>query len=251
MWEVIHYLLNQYSSMGFLGLFALCMLAISSLILYDSGKMLSRKYIMRKWKGRLPHPRDHRVFKSIDLMIDLRIPAMRIFCPLRKKIFAKLLRVLLFNLKAHLEKIAGEDVNRMANEEFRNYWENVLIKIFASAEIEMKEVGIPMLAIRKFREQNAVVEDILMRHMFMTCNTETIYDNNAEKSSVVLTGVELAIEAIMQAVERAIDTINGELSNVTFEGMSCQSCRDGCPLRSHKTHRAMGSGGVRNSSINL
>jgi hypothetical protein len=249
MWEVILHLLKQYQGFGFIGLFAMVMLAICGLIMYDSGRFMVRKYIMRKWKGRLPHPVDHRVFKSIELMIEARIPAMRIFCPLRKKIFAKLLRILLLNLKASLEKIAKEDVNRMTNEEFRNYWENVLIKIFASAEIEMKEGGLPMLAIRKFREQNAVVEDILMRHMFMTCSSETIYDNNMEKSSVILTGVELAIEAIMQAVERAIDTINGELSSVTFEGMSCQECREGCPLRSKKSHRAMGSGGIANGEI--
>ncbi|MGQ4893444.1 MAG: hypothetical protein ACP6IQ_02325 [Candidatus Njordarchaeia archaeon] len=223
---VIAGLLKVY---GILGLFFIGLIIVLLCLLYSLGKKIIELYIPKCSEKNI-NPEESGTFLKIDNLLVYKISRLKIYCPLRKVIFKSLLRVHIGVYKEVLFNIIKADVNSMTTEQFRHYLENSLSMLFIQCREKYKENNLPEIAIEKFLEFNQSNEELLMKVMYQICDSEMVYDNNLEKLISFVDFVGAVLEMVLVSAENTLNELDGELSQVEYNGVKCQHCKEGCPL---------------------
>ena len=212
--QIISKLTEQY------GLFGLGLGIFLTGIAYPIIK-LYKKWIENKFrKGDIKLIRALSIIR-IEGMLKYSVPKMRIHCPLRKAIFIKLLQTKFRTTLDAMKEVASKEVDKMSSDEFSTY---IIVKTeetLAKFEKEVLEAGVPQVALDKFHECNSGNENIVKNVMQTINQSKNIFQSNKEKTLVLFSIVEVVAQTAMVAAEETIDTLNGQLTNINFNGTQC------------------------------
>lgn len=226
-------LIGLYDKIGFGGMLVAFLAIFVCVFLYNVlkklGDMLLDKVFSRKKKRKI-ELEDHDIFNRLNLSLEHKIPKIKIRCPLRKRVFKKVLITQHETLKRSLKKISSQEIKKMSNEQHRKFWENLLDTNASVFEEWCEKDGIPEIAFRKFQDFNAFNEELMRKTMYQICDAEMIYDSSLEKACAIMDFMSAVMDISLLSAEKTIDSLNGELSTESFEGISCTCCTDGCEV---------------------
>jgi hypothetical protein len=157
------------------------------------------------------------------------IPGLRIICPLRSAIFKDLLEIYFKNVRESLWGAISADLQDYNPSNFESFWIQVISDSMKKSREEMKDRGIPEVAIDKFCEYNRSNINTILLFIKDVSNSTIIYDTNREKSMAIMNFLASFYDGAIFAVEKTIDKLNGELSSAQYCGQRCtKSCKIDC-----------------------
>ena len=180
-------------------------------------------------KSRHTSLKKHPAFQQYDRLINFRAMNLQINCPLRKKIFTKLLVIKMTATKSALEELVNMKEDELITLNLRELVNAAQWKAAFAFETNAKQAGLPDVAISRFKEKYDPYFEMINNTILDTASA-VIYGDNLERLTVCIELCASLESAAVIAVEQAIDSLNGELSKVTFEGTSCLHCN---PCKAH------------------
>lgn len=171
----------------------------------------------------------HPAFQQYDRLINFRAMNLQINCPLRKKIFTKLLVIKMTATKSALEELVNMKEEELSSLNLRELVNAAQWKAAFALETNAKQAGLPDIAISRFKEKYDPYFEMI-NNTVLDISTATIYGDNIERLNVCIELIVALESTSLVAIEQALDSLNGELSKVTFEGTSCLHCN---PCKAH------------------
>ena len=176
----------------------------------------------------------HVVFSKLDTLLNYRISNIHIICPLRSKIFTDLLTYRVTAVRDVLMDFVKADVDAMAQADFRQAVADRLQAIeYAWTAKSLKE-GIPAVALDRFKEYNSKWANTLDEIILDQCLVTTAYQHNSDRLDSILDMIGSFEVHCFSDVEKALASINGELSGAVYKGAQCFNCTPDCELTPHK-----------------
>ena len=182
--------------------------------------------------------RNEPIFKTLKRHLDQEIPHLNIKCVLRKKIFSKLMTYKAVASWNALSTLIDKNLDAMSNEQFKSE----LLDEFAIADADRlqrgAQEGIPKIAVDKF-EETVMKDRTFLRHASVeTCFLDSLYSNNKKKMRAILALLNSEEILTYNAIDKTLYELNGEISALIFEGVTCSGCDTHCPnnivLHPHK-----------------
>jgi len=229
--SIIVQVYQQHGIFAFLGFLAILLLLFAA---YEIVKAIGSRIIEKgfKWwkSGEKIDLQKHSVFQKLDSMINHQIPNVHIECPLRDKIFKKILIIKIKNLKKNMEEMAKREW-KVSNEDMRVAWDSFFARVEYEWTNEAKAATIPNIAIQKFLSNQESVSKVITDLITNLCVSGRLYENNEEKISTIFEVLgSMEISSIFSAGE-SLNSLNGEISTLTFEGEKCHNCQTKCPIK--------------------
>lgn len=246
--EFINQLFKWYEQYGLKGLMSviLALFAFNIVIIFSKKTvmMFSKRYrerALRKLKSRFSVNRkkltNHLLFDKFEYLIHVRIPQMKINCPLRKKIFSEMLT---FKMQAFESKFK----TLIADPELLKYDNQKLCQEVMSAigesELQWKnkslESKIPEIVISKLYDEISQIKEFSEKYIRNICYYKTCNSSNLEKMDIIMNHLWNMEEYIIGELEKVLDELNGTVSNIRTEKFKCQKCEP-CKafVQSHET----------------
>lgn len=246
--EFINQLFKWYEQYGLKGLMSviLALFAFNIVIIFSKKTvmMFSKRYrerTLRKLKARFSVNRkkltNHLLFDKFEYLIHVRIPQMKINCPLRKKIFSEMLT---FKMQAFESKFK----TLIADPELLKYDNQKLCQEVMSAigesELQWKnkslESKIPEVVISKLYDEISQIKEFSEKYIRNICYYKTCNSSNLEKMDIIMNHLWNMEEYIIGELEKVLDELNGTVSNIRTEKFKCQKCEP-CKafVQSHET----------------
>lgn len=232
--EIFTFIKEVWAVAGFLGLLAVTLMASVIIVAAALGKdfvMALFKKLQDRWnKTKVVNFAEHTIFYHLKLMIDHQIPVIDIRCPLRNRIFKKLLDIKLKDFRTCVEALT----NRFTQDDDLD-----LSVAFIAMFIEhnhnwtesAKRAGVPEAAITKFNEfYNAYSKPLESIVQDLASSQKLLVNNKAEKLNIILDIIKSMIVASYLASEKTLNSLNGEISSVVFEGEKCRNCQPKCDI---------------------
>jgi len=222
------------------GLVATCMIILLFVGLYHltlCGTRALASWLKIKFSIGVKHVNleKHVVFSKLDTLINYRIANMHMQCPLRTKIFADLLTFRMTALRDILKDFVKTDVDSLSAADFRQAMADRLQAMEFTWTAKALHEGMPAIALDKFKEYNDRWGGPVTNIILDQCLITTAYQTNTERLDSILDMIGSFEIHCFSDVEKAVASINGELSGVSYKGMVCQDCSDDCTLKAHKT----------------
>jgi len=213
---------------------ALCIAGVIGALIFEIMKHFTIKFVDAKFPGFLgrKNPLKSSFFNKMQILIFYKVNRLGIWCPLRQRIFKKLLRICFetWNTRAR-EKAIDPAVDRLNSEEYENFWKNFVYKTTDTWEAKVIQEGIPEVAVTKYREIHNKTLAIIIGIIEQICGSVKVYASNTEKTIAILDFIAILLDMALIDAEVTVMEINGELSDVTFEGTTCQQCEKECVHR--------------------
>jgi len=188
-------------------------------------------------KKRYADLKKHPAFQQYDRLINFRAKNLQINCPLRKKVFARLLVIKMTANKSALEELVNMKEAELSTLNLRELVNSVQWKAQFAWESAASQAGIPSIAISKFKEKYDPYFEMI-NNTVLDISTASIYGDNLERLNVCIELIVALESTSLVAIEQALDSLNGELSKISFEGTVCQHCS---PCKAHNNHIALDS----------
>jgi hypothetical protein len=218
---------------GHAGAFGVLLFAIVGVFVYPAF-VYYKKWIDSNISGKRMDLTKSISILRIENMLHHTVPRLRIYCPLRKAIFVKILTIKIQVSLEILKELAIKDLNKMNHETFLMVMQEALEGSFLEAERRMVNAGIPQAALEKFSEMNAINENMIKKTISNICLSERIFDNNVEKAAIIFNMCEVVASTMLVAAEQTIDSLNGQLTGVVFNDIRClENCPDCKYKKSH------------------
>jgi hypothetical protein len=169
-------------------------------------------------------------FKRLDSIIDHQIPNMPMPCPLRKLIFSKILITRSLKLKQLLldETKRSWEISR---EDVRIIWDAFFAKLSYEWSIEARSKNVPDVAISKFVDFHKDNEKVMRDLVENLCIRSS--GSIVESVSLIFEVIGcMEVSALFSAGD-ALNNLNGQISSLEFEGVSCLKCQTNgvlCPM---------------------
>jgi len=233
--SVIVQVYQQHGIFAFLGLMVILLTLFAA---YEVIKAIGSKIIDKRFKWWKKDEKfdlsAHSVFQKMDSMINHQIPNMQMDCPLRDKIFKKLLTIRAKTLKKNLQEMAKKQWS-VSSEDMRVAWDSFFARVEYEWTNEAKVSGIPIIAIQRFIANNEGVSKVVTDLVSNLCTSGRMYDHNEEKIETIFEVLgSMEVSSIFSATD-TLDSLNGEISNLTFEGEQCHHCQAKCPVTAPTT----------------
>jgi hypothetical protein len=161
------------------------------------------------------------------------IPRMNIKCKLRKKIFSRLLYIKLDILESTVKDfISKQDSWKdMEVDDLEIVLKSVLAEADVKYQKECLDRGIPEIALDLFKKYNLEKLDILDEVLISAALSKYTCSTNQERVLLFLDSLSVRENKAFTAMEKVLDTLNGVLSKVVFEGECCTQCDPNCPFK--------------------
>lgn len=172
----------------------------------------------------------HSIFAKLDTMITYQIPNIYIECPLRNKIFKRILHIRTTTLKKLIEAESKKDWE-ISLDEIKIIWSAFFSRFDFEWVNEAKTAGLPPVVIGKFIEHNAPIKNVLVNLIENLATVGRIYQNNKERIATIFEVIgSMETTSIFTAGE-ALNALNGEVSEAEFDGEKCHKCSaKKCPV---------------------
>ena len=156
----------------------------------------------------------HPVFDTINSIIDLRLPTVRLGGPVRTKIFKDTLKIYYETL---IEVINGLLDKTITNNNFLSENRKMINRIVSLSKERMKEFGIPDVVIDNFWEWNRKRHEYALSSL-SDIDSSSIFETVVEKQYITLNLLSnIATFAFMDA-EQTLQHLNGNLTGTLYKG---------------------------------
>ncbi len=173
-------------------------------------------------------PKDHTIFRKYDNLKKSLQTLESIKCPLRRKIFIRMLEV---RVNTHHEQLVAlvtrTDLVGMDHDAFKVAIAGYLADNHVALKREMELAKMPDVILERFNERTADMKVFCHKLVMDVCDSVRLYDNNQDKLNSILEILSALESCIILQIEKVVDTMNGEISALTFEGARCQK-GEGC-----------------------
>ena len=246
--EFIEQVFKWYEQYGFKGLMSVivAIFAFNIVIFYSKKAILMfskrfRERALRRLKSKFEINRNklnnHLLFDKFEYLIHVRIPKMKINCPLRKKIFTEML---IFKMQAfdnHFKNLISDpDLLKYDNQKLCQE----VITAIGESELEWQrksmENKIPEVVIHKLYEEITQIKEFSEKYVRNICYYKTCNSSNLEKMDIIMNHLWNMEEYIIGELEKVLDELNGTISNIKTDKFKCQKCEP-CKafVQSHET----------------
>jgi len=232
--DIFEIAVEAYKQFGLSGVFSAVLLMLILLLIYEVGRHFLTRLIDRFIPlHRKFNPLKSSFYDKMDILIYYKTPRMNIECPLREKIFKKILKICFSCWKTRAQNKLLE-LDSLNPEEYLNFWRNFVYKTTDTWEAEAKQAGIPEIALIKFRVLHKRTLELMMSSIEQVCLSHNVYDTNSEKTIVILDFIAILLDMALIDAESTADQINGELSQLEFEGVKCTNCDKHCDYQDNR-----------------
>lgn len=212
-----------YKNGGILSLISVGIFILALLTMYEIMKTAIVKWKFPSFKKKKSQPLvKHHIFNKLDSIIEYQIDNIRIDCPLRNKIFKKILIIRFELMKKLFMDEATRDFN-ITQDELTNIWKTFFAKLECQWYDKVDEIGLPYVIIKKFSELRSNIDVAIYEILNNLCMRPGDVEETVSFIFDVLSSIE--ISSLFTAGE-AINSLNGELSGVEFEGVKCMHCHN-------------------------
>jgi hypothetical protein len=247
--DFLEQMFDWYAKYGFKGLISVIIsfFALNLIIIYSKKTMLMfskrfRERTLNKLKAKFEVNRkkltNHLLFDKFEYLIHVRIPKMKINCPLRKKIFTEILTFKMKAFENHFKAlIADPELLKYDNQKLCQE----IITCMGEAELDWQrksiENDIPEEVILKLYEEISQIKDFSEKYIRNICYYKTCNSSNWEKMDIIMNHLWNMEEYIIGELEKILDELNGTISNIKTEQFECSKCFP-CKafVQSHEKH---------------
>lgn len=235
--EAFKFIKDVYEQSGLLGVLSVALLGTVITVILLVGKDFFKglfKKIKNYFMGSSADRKlkDHDLFKYLDVIINHQIHILDIKCPLRNKIFKKILEVKLINLKDTMGELA-DYIEGGKDEELKSMFVTAFIQHNHSWIKLCKEQNIPEPAILKFNDFYSSYSKPLETIIQDLTSSDIMVKDGAANTHIIFNIVKSMVVASILAAEKTLNYLNGELTNVEYNGQRCQKCPGECKFAKH------------------
>jgi len=227
-------LLDRYGPVKTFGIATMLILLFA---LYEVGKLTTSKLLKGKLRFFKAKPQiiltSHSVFTKLDSMIQHQIPSLYLNCPLRARIFKKMLTVRTSVLKDGLMDMAKKEW-KVPVDDIKIAWDAFFAKIDYDWTVAARNAGIPLVAVQRFKAFKENVNKVVIDLVTNLCLVGSIYETQQERIAVIFEVLGSMEVSSLFSAGKALDSLNGEISNLTFDGVKCLGCNTNCQYKTGK-----------------
>ena len=172
----------------------------------------------------------HLIFAKYDLLTN-KTHSAKVKCPLRKKIFQRLMIVRLQSHKDQSLQLIKEDFNQVDHDAFKILVMAFLAKSHLDWTSKALTLSLPDVVLSKIDDKLKDMRIFAETFICNVCDSTRFYENNIEKLSMILDLLAVLEESSVSTLEKVIDSMNGEVSKIEFEGTKCCNCDDECDFQ--------------------
>jgi hypothetical protein len=228
--ELFSLLGEIYKTGGIFSLLSVMIFIIALVIIYESIKtfILSGKF--PSFKKKKYNLGNHVIFERLSSIIDYQIGNLKINCPLRDKVFKRILVLRFEIMKELFEEEAKKNCNNISQEQLCVIWKTFLAKLESEWCEKIKAIGTPPIVIIKFYE----LRESITKAIDELTNNLCVRSGDTEETVSFIFDIIVSLEtSSLFTAGAAINSLNGELSNIEFEGIKCMKCNGGkCKFKS-------------------
>ena len=179
------------------------------------------KYLQEKIKPAVAtNPRNHAFFSTSERLINYHIPLMRISSdPARNTLFRDMLIKKLTVWRKNMLDFVARDFSSLKTFEIKDLFAKTLYEIVTGYEAEWKAVGVPTLVVSKFAEWHSPRVEGLSSSATSVFDGKSFTTPNEMLNATLCLQNALLVETIIDA-ERTLGGLNGELSGLTYKGLT-------------------------------
>ena len=234
--DLMDQMFEWYSQYGLKGLVSVIgsVFALNLIVIYSKKTMLMfskrfRERTINKLKAKFEVNRkkltNHLLFDKFEYLVHVRIPQMKINCPLRKKIFTEILTYKMKAFENHFKSlIADPEILKYDNQKL---CQEIILAI-GEAELEWKnksiEDDIPEEVISKLYDEISQIKEFSEKYVRNICYYKTCNSSNWEKLDIIMNHLWNMEEYIIGELEKILDELNGTISNIKTEKFECFRC---------------------------
>jgi hypothetical protein len=214
-----------YNSLG-LTTFIIIVFIIGLLILlYKMAEIFVIKFAESRFKVSLKKNRSnlskHIALDKLDSVINYQIDSIHMPCPLRSRIFKRILIMRFETIKELLEAMTTKDWD-ITRDALKIVWEDFFANVETTWDRKVDQARIPKVVISRFYEMRSPTNKVLRE---LTANMCLRSNRDIKESISIIFDTIVTIEtSSLYTIADTLGSLNGEISNTTFEGVSCQNC---------------------------
>ena len=238
--EIIEFFITSYQNFGIQGILISFVAIFIFGILYEMAKQLGRKFGKEKlFLNRIIFNQDdlkkHILFDKCDYLIKFRIPQMKIACPLRKKLFTRLLILKIESYKKNInELIENPNLATFTPQKLFQEVTEMFGKINLEWQNKAMDYGIPAIVLEKLQDEIVQIKQFVSRYTESICFSSTAEESNIQKVATIMDFIWTIEEYIISELEKVLNDLNGTISNIRTAEFKCHNCKICKAL--HKSH---------------
>lgn len=164
------------------------------------------------------------IFYRLQHLVNVRIKQINCYCVLRKQLYKKIFTIKINKFLQGLKVFVKQDFNLFDKQMFGM----TLINFFQQKHLQWKEQCVKN-EIPQFIIDSIDYEIQDLRKMFYTniqriISNSYLYSNNRQKLNIVLDLFLGLQENILNVCEQVLSSFNGQVKNLTFNGVKCKQC---------------------------
>ena len=219
------------------GIFGFILFAFIILICYCTVELLKtfiksnfiQKNILKKNKEN--NLKKHFVFKTLEDLIKYKIDAIEFNCLLRRELFKSILKIKYQTMSDNLMELTNDDWE-ISVADARARWRTFFSKTQHDWVTECYADGVPKIAIIKYLEVSKPTNEFIEKTVEDICLTPPFSKkNNAVAIFSLIPTMEMSA---LCSLNKTLQKLNGELSNQSYKGISCKTCKDKCEFENGK-----------------
>jgi len=162
---------------------------------------------------------NHQFFTNLQFKLNNEIPSLVLDtnCPVRQKLFRKLLELKLESIQEAVGIIVAHDMEKMNSSQWAAY---VISEIHNGDKLleehSMRE-GIPNIVVSKFMVWQMRTIELLISYV-NDLAIATVYASNAARVNTLLYLLGLQLITIIGDAEKTLSDLNGELTGLVYNG---------------------------------
>ena len=227
-----------YKTFGFSGTILVIIILTTGYVIVKFGGLLVNKYvdnetISKYFKGKrrnryIKELKAHTIFDKYRCLLE-RLPNAKIRCPLRKRLFQKLLTIRVNTHKELLEEyIETNNLDELDHDAFKISINMLLSKSHNKLVERYREAEIPLIVLDRFEDRIHDIKSFAEDMIYGICDSTRFFESNDERLSNILEILSTLEYNGIIIFEKTLDHLNGELSGLTFEGIKCNHCDVNC-----------------------
>lgn len=218
-------LLELYNSLGLTMILLLFILGGVFILLYKMIEVFIIKFAegrfnfsFKKGKTNLSN---HIALDKLDSIINYQIDSIHIPCSVRSKIFKRILTLRFETIKELLVEMSKKDWD-MGRDSLKIVWDNFFANLETTWDRKADQANVPKIIISKFytlrKETSKVLRDVVSNNCLRSGR------DIQESVSIIFDTIVTIESSSLFTIADTLNTLNGEISNITFEGQNCEKC---------------------------
>lgn len=162
---------------------------------------------------------NHQFFTNLKFKLYNEIPSLALdsTCPVRQKLFRKLLELKLVSIQEAVESIVAHDMDKMNPSQ----WAAFVISEIHNGDNLLEEhamrEGIPSIVVSKFMVWQMRTIELLISYV-NDLAIATVYATNAARVNTLLYLLGLQLITVIGDAEKTLNDLNGDLSGLNYQG---------------------------------